>query len=165
MSAPRANPVARPWARPAASASIPRSTVAQSASPSPARRSRATATASALAGGASERIKDPARVAVTPVSPSAERIAQRIMPVDHSAKPSILAQILKSETVNRALIFTRTKHGADKVVKGLERAGIRAEIQSRATNRANENPTTLAPIVPIIESANGVGARFELNAS
>jgi ATP-dependent RNA helicase RhlE len=50
-----------------------------------------------------------------------------VIQVDHSAKPTILAQILKSETVNRALIFTRTKHGADKVVKGLERAGIRAD--------------------------------------
>jgi ATP-dependent RNA helicase RhlE len=55
-----------------------------------------------------------------------ERITQRILQVDHSAKPAILAQLLKQEQVNRALIFTRTKHGADKVVKGLERAGISA---------------------------------------
>jgi superfamily II DNA/RNA helicase len=72
-------------------------------------------------------LKDPARVAVTPVASTVERIAQRVIHVDHSAKPAILAQILKTETVNRALIFTRTKHGADKVVKGLERAGIRAD--------------------------------------
>ena len=39
----------------------------------------------------------------------------------------MLAQLLKQEQVNRALIFTRTKHGADKVVKGLERAGITAD--------------------------------------
>jgi ATP-dependent RNA helicase RhlE len=76
---------------------------------------------------AEHMLKDPARVAVTPVSSTVERIAQRVIQVDHSAKPAILAQILKSETVNRALIFTRTKHGADKVVKGLERAGIRAD--------------------------------------
>jgi superfamily II DNA/RNA helicase len=50
-----------------------------------------------------------------------------VIQVDHSAKPSLLAQLLKEETVNRALVFTRTKHGADKVVKGLERAGIPAE--------------------------------------
>jgi superfamily II DNA/RNA helicase len=71
-------------------------------------------------------LKDPARVAVTPVSSTVERIAQKILLVDHSAKPSHLSQILKTEQVNRALVFTRTKHGADKVVKGLERAGIAA---------------------------------------
>src|SRR6266403_819229 len=46
---------------------------------------------------------------------------------DHTAKPALLAQLLKQEPVNRALIFTRTKHGADKVVKGLARAGITAD--------------------------------------
>ena len=72
-------------------------------------------------------LRDPARVAVTPVASTVERITQRIIQVDHSAKPALLAQILKQEQVSRALIFTRTKHGADKVVKGLARAGITAD--------------------------------------
>jgi ATP-dependent RNA helicase RhlE len=72
-------------------------------------------------------LRDPARVAVTPVASTVERITQRILQVDFAAKPAILAQILKQEPVNRALIFTRTKHGADKVVKGLAKAGIRAD--------------------------------------
>jgi ATP-dependent RNA helicase RhlE len=55
-----------------------------------------------------------------------ERIQQRIIQVDFSAKPAFLAQLLKQEPVNRALVFTRTKHGADKVVKTLEKAGIPA---------------------------------------
>ena len=80
-----------------------------------------------IADLAEQMLKDPARVAVTPVASTVERIAQRIIQVDHSAKPTILAQILKQEDVNRALIFTRTKHGADKVVKGLARAGITAD--------------------------------------
>ncbi len=71
-------------------------------------------------------LRDPARVAVTPVATTVERITQRIIQVDHAAKPALLAQLLKQETVDRALIFTRTKHGADKVVKGLARAGIAA---------------------------------------
>src|SRR5246500_5312263 len=71
-------------------------------------------------------LRDPARVAVTPVASTVERITQRIIQVDHSNKPAFLAQLLKQETVDRALIFTRTKHGADKVVKGLARAGIAA---------------------------------------
>jgi ATP-dependent RNA helicase RhlE len=63
---------------------------------------------------------------VTPVSSTAERINQRILQVDFTAKPSFLAKLLKDEPVNRALVFTRTKHGADKVVKTLEKAGIPA---------------------------------------
>jgi ATP-dependent RNA helicase RhlE len=72
-------------------------------------------------------LRDPARVAVTPVASTVERVTQRIIQVDHSAKPAWLAQLLKQEPVDRALVFTRTKHGADKVVKGLARAGISAE--------------------------------------
>jgi superfamily II DNA/RNA helicase len=72
-------------------------------------------------------LRDPARVAVSPVASTVERVTQRIIQVDHSAKPALLAQLLKHEQVSRALIFTRTKHGADKVVKGLERAGITAD--------------------------------------
>src|SRR5467141_1227272 len=75
---------------------------------------------------AEQMLRDPARVAVTPVASTVERITQRIIQVDHSAKPALLAQLLKQEPVDRALIFTRTKHGADKVVKGLARAGITA---------------------------------------
>jgi ATP-dependent RNA helicase RhlE len=67
------------------------------------------------------------RVAVTPVSSTVERITQRIIQLDHTAKPAFLVQLLKQEAINRALVFTRTKHGADKVVKGLARSGIRAE--------------------------------------
>src|SRR6201994_4220362 len=69
-------------------------------------------------------LRDPARVAVTPVSSTAERITQRIIQVDHASKGAFLADLLKQEPVERALVFTRTKHGADKVVKGLARAGI-----------------------------------------
>jgi ATP-dependent RNA helicase RhlE len=72
-------------------------------------------------------LRDPARVAVTPVASTVERITQRIIQVDHSAKGSFLATLLREEKVNRALVFTRTKHGADKVVKQLERSGIAAD--------------------------------------
>jgi superfamily II DNA/RNA helicase len=71
-------------------------------------------------------LRDPARVAVTPPASTAERISQRIIQVDHAGKSALLAQLLKSEPVDRALVFTRTKHGADKVVKGLAKAGIAA---------------------------------------
>jgi superfamily II DNA/RNA helicase len=76
---------------------------------------------------AEQMLRDPARVAVTPVSSTVERIAQRIVQVDYASKPTFLAELLKQEPVNRALVFTRTKHGADKVVKHLAKAGIRSD--------------------------------------
>jgi len=75
---------------------------------------------------AEQMLRDPARVAVTPVASTVERVTQRIIQVDFAAKPAFLAQLLKQEPVDRALIFTRTKHGADKVVKSLAKAGIAA---------------------------------------
>src|SRR6202042_823410 len=79
---------------------------------------------------AEQMLRDPARVAVTPVASTVERITQRIIQVDHSAKPAVLAQLLKQEPVDRALVFTRTKHGADKVVKGLRSEEHTSELQS-----------------------------------
>jgi superfamily II DNA/RNA helicase len=76
---------------------------------------------------AQEMLRDPAHVAVTPPASTVELIEQRIIHVDRSAKPAILADILKAETVDRALVFTRTKHGADRVVRALGKAGIDAQ--------------------------------------
>jgi superfamily II DNA/RNA helicase len=72
-------------------------------------------------------LKDPAKVAVTPQATTVERIAQRIVHVDRAGKPKMLADILRQEAVDRVLVFTRTKHGADKVVRGLNKDGISAE--------------------------------------
>ncbi|MBY0382876.1 MAG: DEAD/DEAH box helicase [Xanthobacteraceae bacterium] len=80
-----------------------------------------------IADLAEHMLRDPARVAVTPVSSTAERITQRIIQVDHAAKPGLLSELLQSEPINRALVFTRTKHGADKVVRVLAKNGIAAE--------------------------------------
>ncbi len=81
----------------------------------------------AIAELAEDMLRDPERVAVTPIASTAERVSQRIIQVDRGAKPALLARILKGEPVDRALVFTRTKHGADKVVKGLAKANITAE--------------------------------------
>ena len=80
-----------------------------------------------IADLAEAMLRDPARVAVTPVSSTAERISQRIIQVDFAAKHAFLADLLKEEPVDRALVFTRTKHGADKAVKALAKAGIAAD--------------------------------------
>jgi superfamily II DNA/RNA helicase len=76
---------------------------------------------------AGELLRDPVRIAVSPATKTADRVDQRVVHVDRSDKPDLLASLLKSEPVDRALIFTRTKHGADRVVRGLIKAGISAE--------------------------------------
>jgi ATP-dependent RNA helicase RhlE len=81
----------------------------------------------AIAELAAHMLRDPAKVAVTPVATTAERIDQRVIRVDRAAKPAILIDVLRSEPIDRVLIFTRTKHGADKVARRLEQAGIPAE--------------------------------------
>jgi ATP-dependent RNA helicase RhlE len=76
---------------------------------------------------AAQMLKNPQKVAVTPEATTVERIDQRVIHLDHGAKPEVLSEILRAETVNRALVFTRTKHGADKVVRALSKSGIPAE--------------------------------------
>jgi len=76
---------------------------------------------------AKNMLRDPARVSVAPQATTAERIAQRVIHVDKPSKGSLLIEVLTTETIDRVLVFTRTKHGADKVVKQLNKAGHAAE--------------------------------------
>ena len=75
---------------------------------------------------AGELLHDPVRVAVTPVATTAEKVAQRAIHVEQGGKRRVLAELLRGEGVGRTLVFARTKHGADKVVKQLEADGIPA---------------------------------------
>jgi superfamily II DNA/RNA helicase len=81
----------------------------------------------AIAELAAHMLRDPIKVAVAPVAATAERVEQRIIRVDRAAKSAVLVDVLRQETIDRALIFTRTKHGADKVARNLVRSGISAE--------------------------------------
>jgi superfamily II DNA/RNA helicase len=76
---------------------------------------------------AAQMLRDPIKVAVTPEASTVERVEQRVIRVDRAAKSATLIEVLRGETIDRALIFTRTKHGADKVARGLTHAGIAAE--------------------------------------
>jgi ATP-dependent RNA helicase RhlE len=76
---------------------------------------------------ASSMLHDPVEVAVTPVSVAADTVSQSVYHVPKGLKQALLTQILQGPGVERVLVFTRTKHGADKVVKKLEAAGIRSE--------------------------------------
>lgn len=69
----------------------------------------------------------PSKVEVTPVSSTADTIKQHIYFVDKGNKNALLAEILKDKNIKTALVFTRTKHGADKVVKVLLKNNVKAE--------------------------------------
>ena len=71
-------------------------------------------------------LTDPVKVSVAPPSTTAERVDQFVTFVNQKEKQALLTLTLKRETIDRALVFTRTKHGADRVVKHLVAAGIQA---------------------------------------
>ncbi len=75
---------------------------------------------------AARYLTDPVKVAVQPAATTAERVAQSVTFVNQSEKPALLQLVLRGEGVDRALVFTRTKHGADRVVRQLGNAGIQA---------------------------------------
>lgn len=68
----------------------------------------------------------PAKVAVNPVSSPVELIEQSAWPVDRGNKTKLMVWLLEQRKIPSALVFTRTKHGADKVSRDLNRAGVSA---------------------------------------
>jgi ATP-dependent RNA helicase RhlE len=76
---------------------------------------------------AGEMLNDPARVEVTPVATPVERIDQRVYYVEQPNKRAVLADLLADHAMARVIVFTRTKHGADRVARQLGQAGIDAQ--------------------------------------
>ncbi len=72
-------------------------------------------------------LTNPVRVEVTPVSSTANTVKQELYFVEKNNKRLLLLHLLKDDVINTALVFTRTKHGADRVAKDLNRSGIIAE--------------------------------------
>jgi len=72
-------------------------------------------------------LHQPEKVEVTPVSSAAETVAQSVYFVDKKDKRQLLAFLLKEKKTENAIVFSRTKHGADRIAKDLSRAGIHAE--------------------------------------
>ncbi len=93
---------------------------------------------------AEDMLTDPVRVSVTPAATTVERIDQSAIRADKAQKPAALADILRRDAVNRALVFTRTKHGADRVVRGLVQAGIPAEAIHGNKSQNNRERTMAA---------------------
>lgn len=71
-------------------------------------------------------LTNPKYVSVTPVSSTAERVKQQIYFVDKGDKRKLLYHLIRNENLSNVLVFTRTKHGADNVVKALKKNGVEA---------------------------------------
>jgi len=76
---------------------------------------------------AGESLRDPVRVEVAPAATTVERVEQRVYFVDAGQKRALLADVLKNPALARVIVFTRTKHGANRVAEQLARGGVAAE--------------------------------------
>ncbi len=85
-------------------------------------------------------LTNPEEVAVTPVSTTAETIQQELYYVNATDKKDLLIHLLQDKSIKTVLVFTRTKHGADKVQRMLEKAKIKAEaIHGNKSQNARQN--------------------------
>ena len=73
---------------------------------------------------ADELLHDPVRVSVAPAATTVERVSQRVIHVEASKKRALLVELFADPELSRALVFTRTKRGADRVADHLEAAGV-----------------------------------------
>ena len=82
---------------------------------------------SEIARLAQRLLRDPVEINVSPVSRPVELIQQRVYLVDKENKAKLLTHLIKTTPIPQALVFTRTKHGADRVTRYLNREGITAQ--------------------------------------
>ena len=106
-------------------------------------------------------LHNPSKVSVTPVSSTVDIINQSIYFVDKGNKSALLVDILQDKSIKTALVFTRTKHGADKVVKLLDRHHIKAEAihGNKAQNARQRDLTNFKSKSTIILVATDIAAR------
>lgn len=93
-----------------------------------------------IRGLANSILYKPEYVAVTPVSSTVDTISQAVFPVEKLQKVALLEQLIKKETIDNILVFSRTKHGSDKIVRKLRKAGITSEaIHGNKSQNARQN--------------------------
>ena len=90
-----------------------------------------------IAGLAAGLLNNPVRIEVAPVATTVERVNQSVIHVDQPGKLALLNELLKDNNMTRTLVFTRTKHGADKVVRGLAAANYTASAIHGNKSQAN----------------------------
>lgn len=81
----------------------------------------------AIAQMADSILRNPVKVAITPVSSTVDAIGQSLYFVDKSNKKDLLLHLLKDKSIESVIVFTRTKHGADRLVRHLTKAQISAK--------------------------------------
>jgi len=92
-----------------------------------------------IASLSAEMLRDPARVAVTPPASVSLNIAQQVLFVEQGNKGHLLAHMLKDSAVTRVLVFTRTKHRANRLAVQLARDGVSADaIHSNKSQAARQ---------------------------
>ncbi|WP_036293674.1 DEAD/DEAH box helicase [Methylosinus sp. PW1] len=79
-----------------------------------------------IASLADDMLRDPITVKVTPAATTAERVDQRVILVDGAAKRDVLLELFADRNFSRAIVFTRTKRGADRVAQHLDANGVGA---------------------------------------
>ena len=79
-----------------------------------------------IRGLATQYLSNPVSIAVTPVTSTADTVSQALFHVERGDKTDLLCELIKGDGVEKAVVFTRTKHGADRLVRKLDRAKIRA---------------------------------------
>ncbi len=88
-------------------------------------------------------LKDPVRIEIAPQSTTAERVEQHVMMVQTPQKKQVLMDLLALPEAQRVIVFTRTKHGADKVEKIISQAGISTgALHGRKTQNARQKVLT-----------------------
>lgn len=86
-------------------------------------------------------LRNPVRIDVDRETPAVERIRQQLYYVEKADKRELLATLMHQMEVRRAIVFSRTKHGADRIAKGLEAAGIRAGVIHANKGQGNRTRT------------------------
>jgi ATP-dependent RNA helicase RhlE len=94
---------------------------------------------SEIAGLANSMLKDPVRVSVSPEKPAVELIDQKVAFVEKAEKRAFIAALIREQEAERAIVFTRTKHGADRLARSLSSSGIPAE--AIHANKSQNNRT------------------------
>ena len=90
-----------------------------------------------IAGLAAGLLTNPVRVEVAPAATTTERVSQSVIHVEQAGKLALLNDLLKDNNMTRTLVFCRTKHGADKVVRGLAQANYTASAIHGNKSQAN----------------------------
>ena len=97
-------------------------------------------------------LHEPETVKVNPVSSTVDAIEQCMYYVDKANKKHLLAKLLREDDVENALVFSRTKHGADRIVRELKKAGI--ELNRKALSEmAISDPAAFGALVETAKQA------------